>query len=175
MCTIEQWFLSDETGGPFRHCAACRLPLWEIDAPWVVNKEYARGECVLEYAICEPCRDRLTAEIPEDTKAAVRRFIETEIDWEARLAGFFSQSDPSPRFSHCIACRRGREELDGFAISGLFDGEGHPVVGPLPLLICRGCYLRMTALLCETGRGVWRRFMREYLDLPVGEDDRGMI
>jgi hypothetical protein len=175
MRPIEEWFFSDETGRPFRHCVACRLPLLEIDAPWVVNKEHARGECVLEYAICEPCRDRLTAEIPETTKAAVRGFIESEIDWEARFASFFGSLDHSPRFSHCIACRRERDALDGFAISALFDGEGHLVIGPLPLLICRVCYSRMTGLLCETGREVWRRFMREHFDHAVGDGDPGII
>ncbi len=172
---IDEWFSSEETGAGFRHCASCRLPLLEIDAPWVVNKDYAHGECVLEYAICQPCRDRLSEEIPESTKAAIRGFLEEEIDWGARFAEFFTSGDESVRFERCIACRSLREGLEGFAISGLFDGEGHPVIGPLPLLICRGCYSRMTSLLCGKGRAVWQRFLAECFEGPFDDDDPGVF
>ena len=64
MPKLSPWLLSDETGEPFRHCVHCRMPLDEIDAPWLVNKEYRHGECVLEYAICQPCREAAAAEIP---------------------------------------------------------------------------------------------------------------
>ena len=40
---LPHWLLSVETGEPFRHCIHCHLPLDEIDASWLVNKEYRRG------------------------------------------------------------------------------------------------------------------------------------
>lgn len=174
MRRLEEWFASEETGEAFRHCVACRLPLLEIDAPWVVNKDYQRGECVLEYAICHPCRDRISADIPEATKAAIRGFLEREIDWPARIAEFFTAEDELVRFERCIACRSPRESLEGFAVSALFDGEGHAVIGSLPLLICKGCYSRMTSLLCDKGRAAWQRFLAEHFDDP-GENDLGIF
>jgi hypothetical protein len=174
MRRLEEWFASEETGEAFRHCVSCRLPLLEIDAPWVVNKDYQRGECVLEYAICHPCRDRMSADIPEATKAAIRGFLEREIDWPARFAEFFTAESELIRFERCIACRSPRESLEGFAVSALFDGEGHAVIGSLPLLICRGCYSRMTSLLCDKGRAAWQRFLAEHFDDP-GEDDLGIF
>lgn len=171
MRSLEEWLCSEETGEPFTHCVRCRLPLLEIDAPWLVNKDYFRGECVLEYAICQPCRDQVSAGIPEATKAAVRGFLEHEIDWSSRVAEFMAAHDPSSRFERCIACRQPRAGIDGFALSASFDSGGHLVTGPLPLLICRSCVGRMTDLLCDQSRAMWKRFLEENFTGPP--DDSG--
>jgi hypothetical protein len=166
MNSEEMCLCSEETGLPFSHCIHCQVPLLEIDAPWLVNKDYFRGECVLEYAICQPCRDRIATRISEDSKAAVRQFLEHEIDWAARLAEFMQMPDLSERFSKCIACRVPRTQMEGYGISVLFDSGGKLVSGPLPLLICRSCIGRMTALLSEESRGVWRQFVEEHFCGP---------
>lgn len=154
----------------FSHCVSCRVPLLEIDAPWLVNKDYFRDECVLEYAVCQGCRDRMSGSISEESKTAVRLFLENEIDWEERVAEFMIQPDPVERFTRCIACRTPRGLTDGFAISALFDSGGNLVTGPLPLLICRNCVDRMTALLSDQSRELWRRFLEEHFAGPP--DDR---
>jgi hypothetical protein len=166
MRSMDEWLCSEETGLPFSHCVSCRVPLLEIDAPWLVNKDYFRGECVLEYAICQPCRDEMSRRIPEESKAAVRRFLETEIDWAARLAEFMNEPDLRERFSECIACRTPRGLTEGFAISALFDSGGNLVTGPLPLLICRSCIARLTSLLSEQSRAVWKQFLEEHFSGP---------
>lgn len=166
MRSMDDWLGSEETGQPFSHCIGCRLPLLETDAPWLVNKDYFRGECVLEYAVCQPCRDHISQGISEASKAAVRAFLEREIDWDARLAEFMAAHDPAGRFSHCIACRTARGQMEGFGISALFDSGGHLVTGPLPLLICRPCIGRMTELLCDQSRNVWKQFLEDHFAGP---------
>jgi hypothetical protein len=171
MGSLEDWLVSEETGKPFHQCVSCRLPLHEIDAPWLVNKDYHRGECVLEYAICQPCRDQVTAEIDEPSKAAVRGFLENEIDWEARLAEFMTAHDPQERFASCIACRMPRGLMEGYGVSALFDSGGKPVMGPLPLLICRSCVSRMTEHLSDSARETWKRFLLNHFEAPFDPDD----
>ncbi len=85
MREMDEWLASVETGEAFSHCIRCELPLLEIDVPWLVNKEMVRGECVLEYAICLPCRDWVTAQLSEKSKEFVRELLERAIDWEARM------------------------------------------------------------------------------------------
>ncbi len=171
MRTIDEWLGSEETGAPFSHCLCCRLPLVEIAAPWLVNKEFVRGECVLEYAICQPCRDLVTDQLSEHSKKAVRHFLEEEIDWDGRMKEFMMSHDLTERFAACIACRTPLLELEGFGISALFDSGGSLVTGPLPLLICRPCVGRMTASLCEDSREVWRNFLMKNFAGP--SSDRG--
>jgi hypothetical protein len=170
MRSMSKWLMSEETEQPFFHCVSCRLPLLEIDAPWLVNKDHFRGECVMEYAVCQPCRDAFSARISEDSKAAVRKFLETKIDWEARIAGFMLMADPTERFSCCIGCETPRELLDGFAISALFDSGGHLVTGPLPLLLCHLCVGHMTATLSDESRAVWKQFCDDHFERPPGDD-----
>lgn len=169
MRTMDEWLVSEETGEAFTHCQCCRLPLVEIDAPWLVNKEFVRGECVLEYAVCQPCRDAVTDRLSEESKEGVRSFLENEIDWGARVAEFMMAPDPVVRMEACIACRMAREATDGFGISAFFDSGGALVTGPLPLLLCRDCIGRMTAGFSESSREVWRGFLELNFDGPRGE------
>lgn len=173
MRSVDDWFCSEETGQPFTHCVCCRFPLLEIDASWLVNKDFHRGECVLEYAVCQRCRDRVAGEFSEDSKAAVRRFLEQEIDWEARLAEFMAAAELTERLLACIACRLPRDQMEGFGISALFDSGGNLVTGPLPLLICRFCVGRMTQAYSEESRRIWRRFLDENFSGPP--DDPGIL
>lgn len=166
MRTIEDWLKSEETGTSFTHCIRCNFPLLEIDAPWLINKDFTKGECLLEYAICQPCRDIVSEQISEESKKAVRDFLETEISWDQRIADFASDPDPASRFSHCIACESERSDSTGFAISALFDSSGQIDLGPLPLLLCHTCSERMTENLSEQTKGLWDEFMENYFDGP---------
>jgi hypothetical protein len=163
---MDQWLASEETGEAFSHCLCCHLPLVEIAEPWLVNKEIIQGECVMEYAICQPCRDHLTDQLSEESKESVRGFLEREIDWESRMQDFMLSHVLTDRFGACVACRTPREVLDGYGISALFDSGGSLVTGPLPLLICQPCIGRMTAGLSESSRGVWRKFLSDHFAGP---------
>lgn len=169
MQTMDEWLASEETGGAFTHCVRCKLPLLETDCEWLVNKDIVNGECVLEYAICQKCREAVTDKLSEDSKRSVRSFLEIEIDWEARTIEFMSQHDSLARFERCIACRTLREELPGYGVSALFDSDGTLVTGALPLLICRPCVGRMTAGLSNESHRVWTDFLTENFEGPPGD------
>ncbi len=169
MRTMDQWLASDETGEAFSHCLSCKMPLVEIDSPWLVNKEFAAGECVMEYAICQPCRDQVTHQFSEESKESVRNFLEQEIDWDERVKEFMLSHDPVARFDSCIACRTPRGSLDCYGLSALFDSGGMIVAGALPLLICQPCIGRMTASLSEQSRKVWREFIEKNFQGPPGD------
>jgi hypothetical protein len=166
MWKMDRWLESEETGKPFSHCQCCRFPLLEIAQPWLVNKEFVHGECVLEYAVCHPCRDAVAAEFSEESKRSVRDFLEREIDWDARLQQFMLAHDVGERFAACIACQAPRTELPGFGLSALFDSGGALTSGPLPLLICTSCIDRMTAGLSEASHHAWRKFLADHFDGP---------
>lgn len=169
MRTIDQWLASEETGESFSHCLCCQVPLVEIDAQWLVTKEFARDECVLEYAICQPCRDRVTDQLSEESKEAVRNFLEKEIDWGERMKEFMMFRDLVERFDSCIACCAPRENVEGFGLSALFDSGGTIVAGPLPLIICQPCIVRMTAPLSTESREVWMKFLADHFAGPPND------
>ena len=164
---------SSETGAAFSHCVNCRMPLVELGTPWLVNKQFHRGECVLEYAVCQQCRDALTDSLSDESKAAVRAFLESEIDWEARISGFMSCADPADRLRSCVSCTTPADECDGYTVSAFFDDGGHLVTGPLPLLICRGCIDRAMAGLSAESLAVWQRFLATCFEGPPPADGAG--
>lgn len=166
MRRLPPWLLSDETDAPFTHCVQCRLPLLEIDAHWLVTKNYLQEECVLEYALCQPCRTESLA-FSEKSKAAVRDFLETRIDLPARLAEFMMNPSLDSRMSSCVACRESRSEIRGYCISALFDPSGDLVEGPLPLLICDSCTEQMTEALSEESLAIWRTFLSRNFEGPT--------
>lgn len=168
---INRWLFSEETGAPFSRCVRCDWPLAEIAAPWLVNKEYVGCECVLEYAVCKPCRDSVTDRFSEESKESVRVFLEMEIDWEARTREFMMAANPVERFAACISCRTPREQMGRFAISALYDSGGHLVSGALPLLICGECIAKVTAGLSEESRQIWREFIRDHFRGPDDDTD----
>jgi len=164
MSMDERWLLSEETGFPFTHCIHCRLPLLELDRPWLINKDFHKGECTLEYAICEQCRDEFSEGLSEESKRAVRQFLENDIPWDERFETFLA--DPAKRFEQCVACECPREHAEGYATSVLLNHSGQVDFGPLPLLICSGCMEHMNENLSQATRDSWRRFLDEHFDSP---------
>ncbi len=123
----------------------------------------------MEYAICQSCRDGVSAGFSAASKKSVRMFLETEIAWDARIMEFMLAADLTRRFDACIACRTAREDCAGYGISALFDEGGMITVGPLPLMICLPCIGRMTEGLSEKSRDAWRRFLADHFSGPPGD------
>jgi hypothetical protein len=168
---LPHWLLSVETGEPFRHCIHCHMPLDEIDAPWLVNKEYRRGECIREYAICEPCREHITASIARDCRRAVRAFLEEEIDWHARAEELGRDDTIEGHLAACIRCHAPRESLAGFSLSAQFDASGQLLEGPLPLILCDDCTTRLRERLSPATLDTWQRFVAMHFAGPDHDEN----
>lgn len=139
MQQLAKWFDSIETEKPFDSCKICQNFLSETGGNWVVNKHYHRKECVLEYAICDHCRDEVSNSFSHDSKAAIREFLETKIDWQQRILEWSKLDQPIKRLDHCVACTMPREWMLGFTISAQFRNNGSLIEGALPLLLCSHC------------------------------------
>lgn len=171
MVSISRWLRSEETDRPFKNCIICQRLLLEIGSQWLVNKEYHGGECVIEYAICVPCRDGVGKGIDAESKEVVRHFIENEIDWEARMKEFMMEADVAERFNSCICCLEPRQELQDFGICALYDADGDLTAGALPLLICKTCTTRMFFQLSVSSRDILKQFREHFL---TGDSDNNL-
>ncbi len=163
MFSISRWLQSDETDRPFAHCILCEQGLLEIGASWLVNKEFQNDECVVEYAICIPCRDEVGKGIDAESKQAVRHFIADEIDWDSRMKEFMMEADVAGRFDACIGCLEPREGLGAYGICALYDADGDLTVGALPLLICNTCTARMFSKISDSSRETLQKFRKAFL------------
>ncbi len=171
-----QWTDSDETGKPFSHCMRCKQTLGAEREPWLINKEYRNGECILEFAICQPCRLAVTNQLSVHSRETVRDFVEKEIEPGEPVAKPAREMDLTGRFEACVSCGRKREQLGGFGISALFDTRGPILAGPLPLLICQDCTAKMTSAISTHSREVWGKFLGDNLEGPPdGSGFHGLI
>jgi len=170
MSELIRWFDSVETNKAFKFCKVCDLPLPLASDVWVVNKHYHRSECVLEYAICEPCRDVVSESFSEASKAAIRGFLESEIDWEQCMLDWMALDHPAERMDHCVACRLPRAQMEGFTVSAQFGMDGSLIEGALPFLMCQSCVAQITATLSDESRKVWQNFIADNFEGPDADE-----
>lgn len=170
MPQLKQWFDSVETDRPFETCQVCDQLLPLAADTWVVNKHYHRGECVMEYAVCEGCRDGVSGKFSESSKAAIRDFLENGIDWQERMEKWMLLERPEERLARCVACDIPRSMTEGFTISAQFRQDGSLIDGALPLLMCSDCVAEVTASLSDESRKVWQDFVSEHFEGPDSED-----
>lgn len=166
MHELAHWFESVETGQSFETCKICEKSLFLSTNAWVVNKHYHRQECILEYAVCEPCRDQVTKEFSGSSKAAIRDFLESNIDWEQRMLDWMELEQPAGRMDQCVACLCPRETMHGFTISAQFSHDGSLIDGPLPLLLCSQCVSQITDNLSPQSLAAWNQFIATYFEGP---------
>lgn len=169
MNELARWFDSVETDRPFTSCKVCDLPLPLTSDSWIVNKHYHHNECILEYAVCEACRDLVSNSFSDDSKAAIRKFLETEINWEDQLLEWMKLTDSSERLDNCVACKVPRGITNGFTISAQFTKEGTLIENALPLLMCDSCISKITESLSESSRITWQKFIAEYFEGPEND------
>ncbi len=169
MPKLEKWFHSVETDRPFETCVVCEGLLRFTADSWVVNKHYHRKECILEYAVCEECRDRVSGNFSDASKSAIRQFLENEINWEARMLEWMAMEHTEERLDSCVACRTPRDQAEGFTLSAQFRHDGSLVESALPLLMCSRCINQITDTLSPASRKVWQDFIADHFPGPDSE------
>jgi hypothetical protein len=161
-------FDSVETGEPFRECIHCHCDLAESGRLYLVSKEIVRGECVLEYAICDECRDELSNELSEESRSRIMKLLEEEIDWQERFERTAGASEIGAWIDSCIFCGAPRDDEKGYGLAGIFLA-GHLLPGPLPQIVCSECAERLQQQLSKKTRDFWDRFSEEHFPGPPAE------
>lgn len=165
---INNWLRSVETGHPFEQCTQCGCTLAGSGEPWIVNKEWHRGECVMEYALCHVCRSGMIASISEESARYVQGFFESHIDALRWFGHFAAQDDPEGLVESCFACGLPRGETEAFGISAMLSAPGMLEIGPLPVMICQGCSAMVEEGLSKETRDSWERFIDDNFPGPPG-------
>jgi hypothetical protein len=168
---IREWLESTETGGAFDHCTKCACELEPRVGPWTVTKEWHRGECIMEYALCHPCRGEMVSSISAESLTHVEGFFERRVDLSHWLATVMTPDDPAGLIEKCFACGTPRGECEGFGISAMFSAAGTLDLGPLPLLVCHNCSAALESGLSKQTRDSWQRFVEENFPGPPGHGE----
>ena len=158
-------FDSHETGAPFAHCFACRLPLEDIGQPHLVSKSFHRGECVFEYSLCEDCRSHLCEEFSEPSQQALAGFFLSRANLFQRSEALTGNWSTEAWLERCVLCNGLRGDSESYSIGGLFLARGI-LFDPYPLCICGKCEEEVQECLSKSTRDIWDDFLATHFDGP---------
>jgi hypothetical protein len=163
-------FYSFAEEGPFRRCVACDKDVVRDDDVYVVQKTYANGEVVFEYALCAECHDRVFGEMSKTSMANIRTFFTDRVDLDARRLRL--QPGPDRTIDQwigaCATCGIDRDECEGYSIAAACGGEDI-LFHHLPLLVCQACELKMQDVLSTKTREIGEDFVEAYFDGPPAD------
>ncbi|MDH4475716.1 MAG: hypothetical protein QE274_04520 [Verrucomicrobiaceae bacterium] len=146
---------SDYEERPFHHCTRCGETLADFTGGFQISKAYKKGECVLEYALCDHCRMTMMQEFSNESKQRLAHFQNEAVHMDHGL-------------THCAVCGVGRIEgcMDDFVITGLCEGTAlhHG------LLMCGDCGDAVQELISVPTRDTWRRFVDDNFPGPPPSD-----
>jgi hypothetical protein len=141
---------------PFAHCTRCGETLPDDEHGFQVTKAYKRGECVMEYALCDHCRNAMMDEFSQESKNRLGQYQHEHVRLDRGL-------------DCCAVCGVSRvsESLPDFVITGMCEGQGlrHS------FMICGRCGDSIQEIISTKTRDTWRRFVDENFPGPPSEGE----
>ena len=140
---------------PFQNCTRCGESLPDFPGGFQISKAYKRGECVMEYALCDHCRNKMMEEFSAESKRRLAQFQDEEVTVDRGL-------------DSCAVCnaRRDAQGMDDFVITGVCEGLSllHSV------MICGKCGDTVQGMISQKTRDTWRRFVDDNFPGPPPVD-----
>ena len=146
---------SDYEDRPFQHCTRCGESLADFPGGFQISKAYKKGECILEYALCDHCRTAMMEEFSDESKNRLASFQNEQVQMHHGL-------------THCAVCGACRDEgpMREFVITGLCEaGSLHH-----GLMLCGDCGDAVQELISTHTRDTWRRFVDDNFPGPPPAD-----
>lgn len=165
--SIPPIFHSVELDAPFESCCRCHQKLNEISTPYMINKQFDRGECVLEFALCQPCHISVTNEMSEESKETTQKFFDERTDMAARSEEL-ETAEADEWIRCCVACGKTPSSKEPFSLGGMVL-NGLFVFDPYPLMVCGNCQTEVENRLSEQTRKRWDRFIADHFDGPPAD------
>lgn len=142
---------SDYEERPFQNCTRCGETLQDFEGGFQVSKAYKRGECVMEYALCDHCRIQMMEEFSQESKKRLAQFQDEHVNLDRGL-------------DQCSVCGvvRSSGKVDDFVITGICEGI-HLMHS---IMICGKCGDGVQELISTKTRDTWRRFVDDNFPGP---------
>jgi hypothetical protein len=166
MPNIPDKFHSLETDAEFKTCCDCGCELIDSAQMYMIQKSFSKDECVMEFALCFSCKEKLDGQISDESKEAIYDFLFDNTEM-MEASGKYSHEEAMQKIEACLTCGKLRE---GYTYSGLFVGT-HLVAGPLPIMICDQCQGTMAENMSDHTKDVRDKFYADNFPGPPSEID----
>lgn len=169
MDKIPECFHSLETDAPFTNCCDCGCELISSAQMYMVQKNFAGDECIMEFALCSPCKEKLDEQISGKSKEALFDFLFDNAEMVEAPADYTAEQSLE-QIEECLTCGKERGKCKEYSYSGLFVGT-HLIPGPMPMMICDDCQESISENLSEHTKDVKNKFYEENFPGPPSEVD----
>lgn len=163
---IPEEFYLEETKEAFTECSVCHNHLG--DGRYFIEKAYRKThdktefQLIMEYAICERCKNDMMREISKESMENIQRYA-----MQMGMPDFENSEDAEidMRFlmNHCIATGRDIKDMDEYHLIGIF--EGNKII-QLPLVYGESFIEEYSELLSEKTKGFFDDFFNNITILP---------
>ncbi len=167
--SIPESFHSFESDGPFRHCCDCGCELVITGQMYMVQKNYEGDECVMEYALCNRCKENLDQQISDQSKEALYDFLFDNAEL-VEPPEDYTMEDALGQIEECLTCGKARSQCRSYSYSGLFIGSTL-IPGPMPMMLCGSCQEQVADGLSDHTKDVRDKFYEENFPGPPSEVD----
>ena len=169
MAIIPKEFHSLETDSVFENCCDCGCELLDSAQMYMVQKCFANHECVMEFALCQKCKEVLDGQISSESKEALYDFLFDNADI-IENEGHPNIEESMQQIEQCLTCDKQKKDCESFTYSGLFIGK-HLIPGPLPMMICDDCQNTMSENMSDHTKDVKNKFYTDNFPSPPSEVD----
>jgi len=168
MSKIPDIFHSLEHEKPFRKCLTCDANFHEISDPYTVTKVFRGPECVFEYAMCLPCRQKMADEFSEESRSRINNFFDRNKHIHARSERLADSDRTEDWIQECATCGKPLEELTNYSIACMGFGDTM-VFDPFPMMVCSECEEDIQEKLSKTTRDQWDKFILDNFEGPPAD------
>lgn len=158
--TLPDSLYSDETGKPFESCCDCGERLEDSPDGHIIQKAYAKGETIMEIAICAKCHEGLQESYSQESRESIWNFYLDHADLPGRLKKFsdLPVGQLDSWINGCVTCGAHRDDVPEYVVAAQCIDDDL-VYGETPLMMCLGCTEKIVDLLSQSSRDRYDRWM----------------
>lgn len=164
MSRIEQYrdipeiFFSAKTGSKFCECNICTENLLQENITYMVEKAYEKNifsgelEIIFEYSVCLECAQKISLSYSKESVEKINSFFFEILTNDSRNK-YDKNAQTEEWISKCVVFGTDKEELSGYQISGLCQGD-KMIFSELPIMLGNNAVEKIQELLSEETREI---------------------
>lgn len=163
-------FQADATGEPFKNCVMCARNLLEPGVRYMIEKAFRcdrknnTTDTLLEYAICNSCRAKITASLSKESMQRMEDYFFRNLQTVFRNL-FLKGTDVNEWIATCAVKGKPLKDCAEYQICCECEGDSM-VLSHLPLMLCDEALEEMQGLLSAQTKEELDRFRDEFLGIP---------
>ena len=164
---IPKIFHSLEADGPFQQCLQCGSNLFNGQL-YMIERVFRDAEPIIEYALCQPCVQKLSEELSADSRHAITVYFQEHINLAGRaerMRRAFDSGEVEPWLEECIVTGNTWSECRERQICAWCVDDRVRLDMP-PLMISGPAIEAMSQHLSEKTRGWMSDFVGDNFGMP---------